>query len=479
MSTSAPSLSASAALAQKGLGRLTLTATTVGLGISQVGLVGVLQSLGLAANYPVWVLALAFVCAYLLALTYAATFSELSLMMPHRGGLSTYTEVALGNLPALLATYSGYVVVNLFGVPVELMLLDSVLREVVGIAVPSKLLALGVLWLLAGLNIKGPDVFAALQNTATVFKVVLVVVIITVAFVVTAHPPAPGVAPSKLTGQIGFGMIVGLFFWCFVGAELVCPMINDVRRPERSIPSSMFWGLTILAVLYGLYTWGARKMLPASVLSSSLFPHLEYCVSLFGKFGAIVLLFIAISGTVGVVNPIISGVSSMLAGMAKNGQAFAILAREHPRHGTPWIAILVLAACFSVPILCFDDHAESITNLVVAASMSWLIAYVIAHVNLIVLRRRYPKAARPFRSPWFPLPQLVGIVGMVYVIGCNPPEVNRLAGYVLGGVALMSVIWIRLVMKRGLFMPVKLNNSLPSTTSAVSDDLRSSMADKL
>lgn len=459
MSMSELSSSGPAALAQKSLGRLTLTATTVGLAISQIGLVGVLQSMGLAAHYPAWLLALAFLCAYLLALSYAATFSELSLMMPDRGGLSTYTEVALGNFPALLATYSGYVVVNLFGVPVELMLLDSVLREIMGIAVPAKVLALAMLWLLAVLNIKGPDVFAALQNTATALKVVLVVVIIAVAFMMTGHPPAPGAAPSNLAGQIGFGMIVGLFFWCFVGAELVCPMINDIRRPERSIPSSMFWGLTILAVLYGLYAWGARKMLPSSVLSSSVFPHLAYCISLFGKFGAVVLLFIAVAGTVGVVNPIISGVSSMLAGMARNGQAFGILAREHPRYGTPWVAILALTACFSVTILCFDDHAESITNLVVAASMSWLIAYVIAHVNLIVLRRRYPNAARPYRSPWFPLPQLVGIAGMVYVIASNPAEVNRLAGYVLGGVALMSVIWIRLVMKKGFFVPVGLDHN--------------------
>ena len=117
---------------------------------------------------------IAFACAYLLAISYALTFSELSLMMPSGAGLSTYTEVAIGNFPALLATFAGYVVVNIFGVPAELLLFDSVVREIGGIHLPPKLIALSLLAVLALLNIRGTDVFAVLQNSTAVLKVGLI-----------------------------------------------------------------------------------------------------------------------------------------------------------------------------------------------------------------------------------------------------------------------------------------------------------------
>ncbi|HEX5392028.1 MAG TPA: APC family permease, partial [Rhodocyclaceae bacterium] len=116
-------------------------------------------------------------------------------------------------------------------------------------------------------------------------------------------------------------------------------------------------------------------------------------------------------------------------------------------------AIVAISIAFAIPILIMGDTPDTITNLVIAASTSWLIAYIVAHVNLIVLRRRYPQAARPFRSPLFPLPQIVGICGMVYVISSSPDEVMAITGYVLGVVGVASALWTRFVMKRGLFAP--------------------------
>jgi len=445
---------------RKTLGAATLAAVIVGIAISQVALVGVLQGVGVAGQQPLWMIGIAFGCAYLLAISYALTFAELSLMMPSSGGLSTYTEVAIGNFPALLATFSGYVVVNVFGVPAELMLFDSVVREIGGIPLPPKVLALGLLSVLALLNIRGTDVFAALQNSTAVLKVGLILVSGLAIFWLAPHDApavaagqgaAPGVSPA------GFGMVVGLFFWCFVGAEFVCPMIGEVRNPRQVIPRSMLLGITALAVLFGLYSLGARALVPQDVLMNSAFPHLDYAKAVFGRVGSIVLLLTAITATIGLVNAVLAGISRLLEGMARNGQAFGFLAWRHARYDSPWAAIVAISVTFAIPILLLGGAPETIMNLVIAASTSWLVAYIVAHINLIVLRRRYPRAARPFRSPFFPLPQLVGIAGMVYVISSSPSEVLVIAGYVLGLVGVASALWTHFVMKRGLFTPVPLS----------------------
>jgi amino acid transporter len=57
------------------------------------------------------------------------------------------------------------------------------------------------------------------------------------------------------------------------------------------------------------------------------------------------------------------------------------------------------------------DAASSGTfiELILAGVLGWATAYILIHVSLIVLRLREPNVVRPFKSPLFPIPQLLGI----------------------------------------------------------------------
>lgn len=438
------------------LGLPTLVSIIVGIGVTQIALVGVLQGVGIADQESFGLVATAFVIAVLLALTYVASFSELSLMMPSAGGLSTYTEIAIGHFPALLATFSGYVVVNMFGMPAEMILFDSIIRETFGLNIPSNLIALATLVILALLNITGTDIFAALQNATSGLKIGLMLA--TGLAIFWVPPVATHISSSvadviHLSPYEAFSASIALFFWCFVAAEFVCPMIEETRSPERNIPRAMVVGIAILAVLYGTYAFGATRLLSREVLTGSSFPHLDYANAVFGRAGSALLMLFAAAATIGLINGILAGVSRMLYGMARNGQAFGFLGKVHPRYGTPSAAIIFIAVICGAPLIILGDKPETIMTLVVAASSCWLLAYIVAHVNLIVLRRRYPLADRPYRSPFFPLPQIFGIVGMTYVIASSPGSVYVTAGCIIVIVAVLSAGWVHFVMKRGLFSP--------------------------
>src|SRR5471030_1585839 len=88
----------------------------------------------------------------------------MALMMPDVTSLSSYAEAAVGNFPAILLVFAGYVTPALFGVPGELILMNQVLSQALPFATPvffwpSLLIAVLVL-----LNILGTDVFARLQT---------------------------------------------------------------------------------------------------------------------------------------------------------------------------------------------------------------------------------------------------------------------------------------------------------------------------
>lgn len=444
------------------LGLPSLVAVIVGIAVSQVGLVGVLQGVGLSGSAPMWLVAIAFSIAFLLALTYVASFSELALMMPSAGGLGTYTEVAIGHFPALVATFAGYVVVNMFGLPAELIIFDSLIREVFGLAMPSNLMALALLAVLTVLNIRGTDIFAALQNSSTALKVALMLATgIAVLFVSPISAINEAAAPPDLSSIELVAASVALFFWCFVAAEFVCPMIEEVRSPSRNIPLSMLLGVLLLALLYALYAYGASRVLARESLVASTFPHLAYAQAVFGKLGVAVLVVFATTATIGLINGILAGVSRMLFGMARNGQAFPVFARLHPKYGTPWVAIIFMATLCGVPLLLLGNSPSTVMTLVVSASTCWLFAYIVVHVDLIVLRQRYPDAVRPFRSPLFPLPQVCGVLGMGWVIATSPKDVLLGAGGMIVAVGLLSALWVKFAMNRGLFAPVPLVEANP------------------
>src|SRR5690606_117834 len=153
--------------------------------------------------------------------------------------------------------------------------------------------------------------------------------------------------------------------------------------------------------------------------------------------------------------------------MAQSGQLPALFAREN-RAGAPAPALVALALGIGTVRLPLGMDAGSILSLTVAAAGCWLIAYIIVHVDLIVLRYRLPDTPRPFRSPWFPVPQLLGILGMGYVfLNISPtPElaapIYRNVAWMLGITCAFALFWTLGVQRRNPFRAVPLQAHAPA-----------------
>ena len=263
------------------------------------------------------------------------------------------------------------------------------------------------------------------------------------------------------------GSVLGLLaiaIWGFVGLEFVCPLVAETKHPERNIPRSMIIGATMILAMYVVYCLGALLYVPAETLAGSALPHYEYVGAVFGETGLIFLTIAAFTATCSTVNTSLAAVPRMLYGMAKNGQTFAAFGKLHGKYQTPWVAITFVAVATGAPILIYGVDADAIILLLIGAAIAWLIAYIIAHVDVIVLRMRYPDRDRPFKTPLYPLPQIVGIAGMLYAIWHASPapeltgKVFGIAGGVLVAGALFAAYWVIFVMKKGLFTPEPIEN---------------------
>lgn len=439
-----------------GLGFAALFSVAVGVIVAQSTLVSLLQAVAIAG----WGFVGALAIGAALQWGNSASFAELALMMPRAGGLSAYCRAGLGHWPAIFAVFAGYVVPALFGPAAELLLVDAVMGELLpGLNMPAlgwAALLLGVLLLL---NLRGTDVFARVQ-TALTFTMLAGLALTGAVSLAGGPGPAAGAA-SSLAGlsqnTTVFG-VVALVMYSIIGTEFVTPLTADARQPERNVPRAMFAGLAVVALVNLAFCLGAVALLGRDKLGSAALPHLDAARAAFGPGARLAFAAVALVATASLVNTVLGAVPRMLHEMALAGQVFPMFKRVN-RRGVPWVATLFMAAVPLVGLAWARGDVNRIVPLLVAAASAWLVAYMIAHLALLALRRRHPGAPRPYRAPLAPLPQLLAIAGLGFVIANAAPAPELQApiftalAAVLGTVAVIGGLWVALAMRQPLFRP--------------------------
>lgn len=92
-----------------------------------------------------------------------------------------------------------------------------------------------------------------------------------------------------------------------------------------------------------------------------------------------------------------------------------------------------------------------------------------------MLRIRRPDLPRAYKSPWFPLPQILSSVGILLGMwfitppGMNPRDIYVPFGSMLGLTALYALAWTLLVQKVNPFRPVPVEEVLEQALNLAPD----------
>jgi amino acid transporter len=447
---------------KKVLGFPSLLIISIGLVVSQSSVVSIIQGAGIGGGSFLF----AILIAYVLTLCYIATYSELALMMPKAGSISTYTSVSIGHFPAIIAAIAANLAPAVFAGPAELLLLQHVLDSVAPVSFPH--IALLLLFLLTLLNILGIDLFASIQSVITYTMLVTLFVI---GFTGLNPAIVNGATPAQIwvgfihAGSPVFSLVV-ISLWAFLSFELICPLIEETKQPEKNIPKAMFMASLVMFIGYNLLAFTALRQVPVEQLVNTDIPHVVLAQALFGNPGKIIAAVLAITTTTGLINAVLAAVPRVLYGMAHHKHLPPVFMKLHPKWKTPWFGILFLSALTIVPLLLFENNPDFLLLLLISSASCWLVTYIIAHINVMVLRKRYPLYNRPFKSPFYPLPQVIGILSMGYAIYNNAPtaeltwKVYLNSGIFLGISATYAFFWVRYKMKKGLLDPEPIEQAL-------------------
>ena len=212
-------------------------------------------------------------------------------------------------------------------------------------------------------------------------------------------------------GVSGIGLAAGLVFFSYIGFDAVSTTAQEAKNPQRDMPIGIIVSLSICTLLYigvaavltGMVYW-PEVNIEAPIVRAFLDHNLNSAAN--------VITMGALAGLTSVMLVMLLGQSRVLYAMAKDGLLpKGFFADIHPRFRTPWkgtiLAGLIAAIVGSVTPI--DDIGKMV-------NIGTLFAFVIVCISVIVLRRKDPDRARPFRTPLVPLVPILGILFNGYMM---------------------------------------------------------------
>ncbi|MFI1970998.1 ethanolamine permease [Streptomyces cinnamoneus] len=212
---------------------------------------------------------------------------------------------------------------------------------------------------------------------------------------IPVDPDAFGASSWLPFGLLGIWAAFPFGMWFFLGVEGVPLAAEETRDPARTLPRAMATSmgiLLLLALLTFLATTGAGGAEAMKDAGNPLVAALEGDGH--GRVLARVVNYAGLAGLVASFFSLIYAGSRQLFALSRAGYLPRFLSLTS-RRKAPWLGLLVPGALGFALAAASGDGARMLNVAVFGATIS----YALMSLSHIVLRRREPRLARPYRTP--------------------------------------------------------------------------------
>lgn len=242
------------------------------------------------------------------------------------------------------------------------------------------------------INVRGIQMVGQFATALELFILLPMLVMIVMGLAKWQHNPfSPLVPPHQPLNKI-FGVGLALGIWLYSGYEQLSTVAGEVENPQRSFPRALAIVVPLSIATYFLPTLAAL-----AALDNWQRWHTGYFSDAAQLIGGSRLGFwmtlAAMVTNISILNGTVLASTRMPFVMAEDGYLPSVLARLHPRFGTPWIAIIVSAIIYAM--LAFHTLTQLI-NVYVWLRVATSLMTVLAGWRL---RHTKPQMPRTFVYP--------------------------------------------------------------------------------
>ncbi|GAT11210.1 amino acid permease [Mycolicibacterium novocastrense] len=384
----------------------TFDAVVIGLG-SMLG-AGIFVAVGPAAAAAGSGLLIGLAVAAVVAYCNATSSAWLAARYPESGGTYVYGRERLGRFWGYTAGWSFIVGKTASCAAMALTVGYYVWPDA------ARGIAVGAVAALTALN------YAGIRKSAMLTRVIVAVVLAVLGTVVVTVLGFGDVEWTRLSvdadaSVAGVLQAAGLLFFAFAGYARIATLGEEVRDPARTIPRATLLALAITLVVYALVAASVITELGTAATASAAAPLADAVAAAgFAALEPVVRAGAAVAA-LGSLLALILGVSRTTLAMARDRHLPHILARIHPRFGSPHRAEVVVGVLVATLAAIVD-----VRTAIGFSSFTVLVYYAIANASAWTLGRRMVPA--------------VGLTGCVVLAFLLPvPSVLAGACVVLAG----------------------------------------------
>jgi len=426
-------------------GLMIVIGSVIGSGIFLVPGLIAMQLGSLRAVLGVWVFgAVLSVCG-------ALSLAEMGSMLPGAGGLYIYLRRAYGRGVAFLYGWGLLAMIQTGTIATLGAGFGLYLSRITTLSAgQQKVAAAGAVLLLTAVNLLGLSTAKRFQNVSTAAKIAGLIVFGALLF---WRGHAATLASSwhvatNWTNLLPFGVALIAVLWAFEGWHVVSFTAGEFKDPGRGLPASLIGGTAVVGAIYLLLNLAYYAVLGSGQIRGTDSAAASATVAAFGSGATRFVSILIVVSILGAMNGMILTGPRVYYAMAREGDFLPAFGRLDRFFHAPSLAIVVQGV-WAVALLQLGNFQQLLTHVIFTA---WIF-YGLAVGGVMILRKRFPDVARPFRAPGYPVTPMLFVLaaGAVVLSTFVSQPGNALAGIglILLGIPVYLVFAFRQRQKMG------------------------------
>ena len=388
-----------------------------------------------ALNHESYIL-LAWIVAGIITMFGAFTYAGLATMTTETGGVYEYLRIIFGDFTAFLFGWSVFTIIGSGAIAALAFVFAQSVNTLIPLPDPLfamkdlslgsllhpfadsgiKILAITAILLLTWLNSRGIRKGSILNNIVTSAKLLGILLLIVAGLWYASGTAATNgpITAGPIEGAFPLGGLFGAMLsalWAYDGWANITYMTGEIKNPKRNVPLAIMGGVALAMTLYVLLNYTYMKVLPLSSLAAigpNKIAAAEIGGIVMGRAGSIIIASLIMICTFGALNGCIISYPRVYYRMAQENAFFKKAAAIHPRHKTPYIA-LVISAIWSC-VLVISGTFDQLTDLIILTSYLF---FGFAAWGLIKMKRKGLITSRVIGYPVIPIVIILFCAGLI------------------------------------------------------------------
>lgn len=268
------------------------------------------------------------------------------------GGLQVYSQDAFGSLTGFLVAWIYWAGCWIATPTVAIAFVGYLTVLVPGLSAEpgyQALIALGVIWALTFVSIRGVRNASFVQLAMTVLKLIPLLAIIGLALFAGRSENLPPLNPTPKSSLDVLSITALLTMWAFLGLEYGAIPAADVKDAQRTGPRAVVIATISVAIIYIASTTAVMVLVPADVLIKSTSPFADAARGM-GSWGPVLVTLGALVSTAGSMNGNIFITGQLPMAAAFDGVAPKFLGGLN-KQGAPALSLILGSVLASVLLL--------------------------------------------------------------------------------------------------------------------------------